>query len=171
MEPTIYKPSIYNGNGIYKNGATGGGGGGVEGVEILGNLYKTKKIGNYEITLNCFWSSDPSRIIANLSTLFYRGQEVQAMNTALAGTGWHVPTKAEITTFRTYCNDNGIILLNELKLPNIFYNNSGTIQYQTVLPALPAGGQVWFIGCEANTNTIGYSGSYNNYYATRLFRD
>ena len=28
MEPTIYKPSIYNGAGIYKNGATGGGGGG-----------------------------------------------------------------------------------------------------------------------------------------------
>lgn len=27
MEPTIYKPSIYKGNGIYKNGADGGGGG------------------------------------------------------------------------------------------------------------------------------------------------
>lgn len=26
-EPTIYKPSIYNGNGVYKNGASGGGGG------------------------------------------------------------------------------------------------------------------------------------------------
>ena len=24
-EPTIYKPSIYNGAGIYKNGAAGGG--------------------------------------------------------------------------------------------------------------------------------------------------
>lgn len=28
MEPTIYKPSIYNGAGIYKTGAEGGGGGG-----------------------------------------------------------------------------------------------------------------------------------------------
>lgn len=27
-EPTIYKPSIYNGNGVYNNGAGGGGGGG-----------------------------------------------------------------------------------------------------------------------------------------------
>lgn len=27
-EPTIYKPSVYNGNGVYKNGASGGGGGG-----------------------------------------------------------------------------------------------------------------------------------------------
>lgn len=26
-QPTIYKPSVYNGNGIYKNGASGGGGG------------------------------------------------------------------------------------------------------------------------------------------------
>jgi uncharacterized protein (TIGR02145 family) len=28
-QPTIYKPSIYKGNGIYKNGGAGGGGGGV----------------------------------------------------------------------------------------------------------------------------------------------
>ena len=27
MDPTIYKPSIYNGNGVYKNGAGGGGAG------------------------------------------------------------------------------------------------------------------------------------------------
>ena len=32
-EPTIYKPSIYNGNGIYKNGASGGGG-----IAIPGNI-------------------------------------------------------------------------------------------------------------------------------------
>lgn len=25
MEPTIYKPSVYNGNGVYNNGAGGGG--------------------------------------------------------------------------------------------------------------------------------------------------
>lgn len=31
-QPTIYKPSIYNGNGIYKNGAGGGGGGGGGGI-------------------------------------------------------------------------------------------------------------------------------------------
>lgn len=30
MEPTIYKPSIYKGAGIYKNGGGGGGGGGSE---------------------------------------------------------------------------------------------------------------------------------------------
>ena len=36
MEPTIYKPSIYNGAGIYNNGAGGGGGGGQDfGVFLL----------------------------------------------------------------------------------------------------------------------------------------
>ena len=40
MEPTIYKPSIYNGAGIYKAGAEGGGGGG-GGVPYLKNIMPT----------------------------------------------------------------------------------------------------------------------------------
>lgn len=44
MEPTIYKPSIYKGAGIYKNGAGGGGGGGsINGFEILDRLYLGSK--------------------------------------------------------------------------------------------------------------------------------
>lgn len=39
MEPTIYKPSIYKGAGIYKTGAEGGGGGG--GVPYLKNIMPT----------------------------------------------------------------------------------------------------------------------------------
>lgn len=41
MEPTIYKPSIYKGAGIYKTGAEGGGGGGGGTVHNYGkvNLY------------------------------------------------------------------------------------------------------------------------------------
>lgn len=48
MEPIIYKPSIYNGAGIYKTGANGGGGGGgdVTIIEIGGIKYPTKKIGS-----------------------------------------------------------------------------------------------------------------------------
>lgn len=41
MEPTIYKPSIYNGAGIYKAGAEGGGGGGGGGVPYLKNIMPT----------------------------------------------------------------------------------------------------------------------------------
>lgn len=35
MEPTIYKPSIYKGAGIYKTGSEGGGGGGEKKLTIL----------------------------------------------------------------------------------------------------------------------------------------
>lgn len=41
MEPTIYKPSIYKGTGIYKNGANGGGGGG--GDEMAPLIISTPK--------------------------------------------------------------------------------------------------------------------------------
>lgn len=42
-EPTIYKPSIYNGAGIYNNGDGGGGGGG-DTVEIGGKTYPVTTI-------------------------------------------------------------------------------------------------------------------------------
>lgn len=40
-QPTIYKPSVYNGNGIYKNGAGGGGGGSVNGF-VIKNLWQIR---------------------------------------------------------------------------------------------------------------------------------
>ena len=47
MEPTIYKPSIYKGAGIYKGAAGGGGGGGDElGVKILNKWYRIIKANN-----------------------------------------------------------------------------------------------------------------------------
>lgn len=46
-EPTIYKPSIYNGAGIYNNGGGGGGGGGGEQTVTIGGVeHKVKKINN-----------------------------------------------------------------------------------------------------------------------------
>lgn len=46
MEPTIYKPSIYNGAGIYKTGAEGGGGSGdiYEYEKIFDKYYAVKEI-------------------------------------------------------------------------------------------------------------------------------
>lgn len=51
-EPTIYKPSIYKGVGIYKTGDNGGGGGGgdLPEVEILGKKYHYIQIGMYLYT-------------------------------------------------------------------------------------------------------------------------
>lgn len=59
MEPTILKtPRIYNGAGIYKTGAEGGGGG-AKCVEIGGDVYKVITIGNKEfITENLrYWGN------------------------------------------------------------------------------------------------------------------
>ena len=53
-EPTIYKPSIYKGNGIYKNGANGGGGGGdikaLGTIEIGGKEYPYNQYGGILFT-------------------------------------------------------------------------------------------------------------------------
>lgn len=62
-EPTIYKPSIYNGNGVYKNGASGGGGGGgivpdeYEELEYL-EINRNNGGANFIATLNTFSNAD-----------------------------------------------------------------------------------------------------------------
>lgn len=60
MEPTIYKPSIYKGAGIYKAGAEGGGGGNDYGAVYFGDIYYPyTKIGSlYWTTSNlCFYGN------------------------------------------------------------------------------------------------------------------
>ena len=55
MKTTIYKPSIYNGTGVYKNGASGGGGGGgdlPDGYELLSGI--TNGTSNYAYINNKF---------------------------------------------------------------------------------------------------------------------
>lgn len=48
-EPTIYKPSVYNGKSVYKNGAAGGGQPQIYGSVKIGNRdYKTIKYNNKE---------------------------------------------------------------------------------------------------------------------------
>ena len=72
MEPKIYKPSIYNGAGIYKAGAEGGGGGGnlLDDYDILGvlrfgrnsgvDIYnETLRDNDCKIKINFIWR-DPS---------------------------------------------------------------------------------------------------------------
>lgn len=82
MEPTIYKPSIYKGSGIYKTGAEGGGGGGgiacircikgYEGyyIEIPINCTNRSK---FEVGFNLCenWAKDGLGIFAGLGTTYY----------------------------------------------------------------------------------------------------
>lgn len=60
MEPTIYKPTIYNAPTIYKTGAEGGGGGGGgETVEIGGKVYPVVTIGTQKwLGLNLDYAPD-----------------------------------------------------------------------------------------------------------------
>lgn len=175
-EPTIYKPSIYNGNGVYKNGASGGGGGG-GGVEILGNLYKTKEIGNFNITLNCFWSSSNSntKVKGGSSTQWYRGQEVTSLSSALSGSGWHVPTENEIQSLVQYCNDNGMYIADLLDLPLYHYDNNGN--YTTGWPAITGlpnstySPLISYYNGMYKINQYMTNTEFNQYWLVRLFED
>lgn len=171
MEPTIYKPSIYNGESIYNTGAGGGGGGG--GVEILGTLYKTKDIGPYTFTLNCLWSSYQSNLNckAGSSTLFYRAGEVSSLNSALIGSGWHVPTKLELQSIVTYLNNNGLFIMTELDLPSYHYDHNGNSNTWTALAGLTENSETPLIQYTNNTNTLAANTNLNNYWVVRLLKD
>jgi uncharacterized protein (TIGR02145 family) len=68
MEPTIYKPSIYKGAGIYKTGAEGGGGGGFGRVEIGGKFYSFIKIGSLFWTVQNLDYTDINIILGGTPT-------------------------------------------------------------------------------------------------------
>lgn len=72
MEPTIYKPSIYNGAGIYKTGAAGGGGGEswrdwYEELERLGYKISTVQFNNLplmaKLNINCHIETKHTHIL------------------------------------------------------------------------------------------------------------
>ncbi len=117
MEPSIYKPSIYKGAGIYNNGAGGGGGGG-DTVEIGGKKYLTAKIGNQIWTaqnLDFLFSgvalnpggepTTPAAFVKNINTrcaygLLYNWYAVNLLQTNKDSLipGWHLPTKSDFET-------------------------------------------------------------------------
>lgn len=58
MEPTIYKPSIYKGAGIYKTGAEGGGGFLKDSVKMGGITYKLFFFAGFVFSENLRWPVD-----------------------------------------------------------------------------------------------------------------
>lgn len=112
-EPTIYKPSIYKGNGIYKNGAAGGG------VDIDGIKYQTIIIDGVEwlaenldfkwdglsigddnlrqdIPQACYFNNNENLFGRNNKKygLLYNFPAIQQIDSLISG--WHVPTQAEL---------------------------------------------------------------------------
>lgn len=116
MDPTIYKPSIYKGAGIYKTGEGSGGGG--EYALIGGRSYRTCRIGgqtwlaeNLDFVFNGVsinpggWPTNPAAFYQNNSYrqtygLLYNWYAVNLLETNKSQLipGWHVPTKAEFET-------------------------------------------------------------------------
>ena len=125
MEPTIYKPSIYKGAGIYKNGAEGGG------AYIGGKRYKTVVMpdGKEWLAENldfkfCYIGSGGSPTTPNAwyynndepvfgwngykCGLLYNWYAVKFLNDNKSDLcpGWHAPTDSEWSTLVTACGDD-----------------------------------------------------------------
>lgn len=130
MEPMIYKPSIYKGEGIYNIGG-GGGGGDFDESQVIGNVtYKVKKIGNQIWTLQnlllkninipigvagvpstpaCWYYGD-NQYIDEQYGLLYNGYAVDYINANKATliNGWHIPTQAEWDELFTYVGGRSV---------------------------------------------------------------
>lgn len=121
MEPTIYKPSIYNGAGIYKNGAGGGGGGGVSCIRCC----KGYSGYYFEIPINCTnrskfevgfrlcgnWGKNGLGIFAGYGTTYYppisfRDSNVDTNHYGLHSTYYHTNNQTQVTVINEiYPND------------------------------------------------------------------
>lgn len=131
-EPTIYKPSIYNGNGVYKNGASGGGGGGLKpGQIVVGNqVLDTIEINgliwckeNLKIILDgiayqpgdkwylnaaCKWyNNDPTTygIYGQNRSLLYNAKCIPIITNYLEENiaGWRIPSISDFQNLITFC--------------------------------------------------------------------
>lgn len=90
VQPTIYKPSVYNGNGIYKNGAGGGGGGGIvlpDNIKLLSALQYDNNSNTDGMSVNVNISNEDifefiliPTFGTNLQTIFSRYFEVENDN-------------------------------------------------------------------------------------------
>lgn len=156
MEPTIYKPSIYNGNGIYKNGAEGGGY-----VDIGGRTYRTVNIGgvtwlaenlDYKFsgcniggggkpsTPNAwYYNNDEATYGTRKCGLLYNWYAVKLLNDnkETLCPGWHVPTNDEWTALANAVGGTSTAG-TKLKAANVSWANSwgGTDNYGfAVIPA------------------------------------
>lgn len=146
MEPTIYKPSIYKGAGIYKNGESGsGGGGGVVPEEYfeLEYLEISRNVGpaNFIISLNDFGNKD--KIIScifeidgnfeNLQrSIFYAGRNNNASPGILVNYNWRSASEKILyirNSINSYYTPQTIFNNNSNKLKLLIQNNVVNIEF------------------------------------------
>ena len=161
MEPTIYKPSIYKGAGIYKTGAGGGGGGGGETVEIGGIKYNVISIGSQKwLDRNLYFTWAGLTINPNTQTntaygafkdLDFKCSVGMAYNKAAIDylvnhsellNGFKVPTEQDFDELISFVVDSNSLCNDiwggsdeygfNLKPSGIFYSSSNTWLDQTI---------------------------------------
>lgn len=124
MEPTIYKPSIYKGTGVYNTGA-GGGGGDTDYIEINGKKYNYVKIGNLFFTTknlnevlpginynsgrntvsNCKYPNQGGQL-QTATGLMYNCLSLQDIENAVEG--WRIPTENDINNLYSQIGNDGL---------------------------------------------------------------
>ena len=182
MEPTIYKPSIYKGAGIYKTGAEGGGG------NVIGRKYRTVNIGgmtwlaenlDYKFsgcniggsgipyTPNAWYYNNDEATYGIDGTrkcgLLYNWFAVKLLNDnrATLCPGWHVPTNDEWTALANAVGGTSTAG-TKLKAANVSWATSwgGSDDYGfAVLPAGFYGGSFYAVGSRAGFWSITESDS------------
>lgn len=124
-KPTIYKPSVYNGNGVYNNGAAAAARS-VQYEQIKDNYYAFSQYGNKYYTLqnlrelfsgvNPFNSGNPGAAHyteyhnENIFGYFYSQQAVRIMHNWFENNSdWHIMTKDEAEYLINHFQKNEII--------------------------------------------------------------
>lgn len=121
MEPTIYKPSIYKGAGIYKTGAGGGGGGAnFDFGQMLepktmpdGRIWATKNLILAPYPHGATGYNDlPNDILDYGLLMDWDALQYIITNKEIFCPGWNVPTRNEFKALFSACNNNYSTLNN-----------------------------------------------------------
>lgn len=170
MEPTIYKPSIYNGAGIYKTGAKGGGGGGA--VSISTQMIDSE-VGIKVVDENGYVGATLTNYFPHVGNTYYNNFAivVEGADFSQEGLGqvrFITPGTSDIggRTYRTV-NIGGVTWLAE----NLDFKFSGVDIGPSGSPSSPS---AWYYNNDEATYGIDGTrkcGLLYNWYAVKLLND
>lgn len=170
MEPTIYKPSIYKGAGIYKDGAEGGGGGSVGGITTK---MIDSEVGIKVVDENGYVGATLTDYFPHVGNTYYNNYAivVEGADFSQSGLGrvtFITPGSADIggRTYRTV-NIGGVEWLAE----NLDFKFSGCNIGGSDTPSTP---NAWYYNNDEATygiDGVRKCGLLYNWYAAKLLND
>ena len=170
MEPTIYKPSIYKGAGIYKDGAEGGGGGSVGGITTK---MIDSEVGIKVVDENGYVGATLTDYFPHVGNTYYNNYAivVEGADFSQSGLGrvtFITPGSADIggRTYRTV-NIGGVEWLAE----NLDFKFSGCNIGGSGIPSTP---NAWYYDNDEATygiDGVRKCGLLYNWYAVKLLND